>query len=65
MELKPEIIVKIKNDSQLKFRIMEIVNKSYPTIQRWLNQNNTRLTNYSILILLSQTFDKDISELLN
>lgn len=54
MRIKKEVIEKIKGDKEIVARLCGSLNKSYPTIHRWLDENHELLTTASALKVLRE-----------
>jgi len=50
--LKQEIIEKIKTNAPLKLELMQENKKSQYTIERWLKQNNKKLSEFANLSII-------------
>ncbi|MGA6117481.1 hypothetical protein [Sphingobacterium anhuiense] len=64
IKLKQSVIEVIKSDNVLKNRIAIALNKSYPTIQRYVNSNSMNLTMECTLMVLRQELKLTNEELL-
>lgn len=65
IRLRESVVEAIKSDSVLKNKIAIALKKSYPTVQRYLNDNSEYLTLESVLIVLREELLKTNEELLN
>lgn len=54
IKLRESVIEAIKSDNVLKNKIAIALEKSYPTVQRYLNTNSKNLTLESTLIVLRE-----------
>jgi chromosomal replication initiation ATPase DnaA len=62
--LKQEYVSKIRNDKQLRTKIMLVANISHPTLYRMLRLNSINLTTADILRVVSEHFHVSKDELL-
>jgi len=64
--LKQDVIKLIKENQYLKIELMQHNKKSQYTIEKWLNENNSSLTEFSNLGIIKKHLQiEDITELLN
>lgn len=64
IKLRENVLEAIKSDNVLKNKIAIALEKSYPTIQRYLNQNSKNLTLESTLMVLRKELKLTNEELL-
>lgn len=62
--LKPEIIGQVKENQAIIHRILTDCNVSYPTIMRWLRENDDNLTKAKILHIIGSELNMDKDDLL-
>jgi len=61
--IQPQVIKQIRKSKSCKLRLQVALNKSGPTIQRWLDTNNIMLTTSKALEVIRSEFkltDKQI-----
>lgn len=66
MKLTKKAIQKLNNNSGAKARLCSVLDKSYPTIQRWINDNEEdgKLTTANALEVLSEELNMPQPQLL-
>lgn len=64
MRIKKQIIKQILGDEELKLKLIKGLKKSYPTIQRWLNENHQLLTTADALEILQNELGLKQEEIL-
>lgn len=64
VQLKPEIINEIKKSLSTKNRLQHELGKSFLTIQRWLKENSSKLTEFKALKIISEELGHPIDDLL-
>lgn len=57
MIINSVIIQKMKKDNQIKADLVVASGKSYPTISRWINNNDERLTMKVCLNVIKKRYD--------
>lgn len=62
-KLKEKTLKQIRNSKICKAKLQIALNKSAPTIQRYLDENNIMLTTITALNVISQEIKIDISDL--
>ncbi|WP_162850025.1 hypothetical protein [Sphingobacterium yanglingense] len=65
MRLRESVIGVIKSDNNIKTKLALSLNKSYPTIQRYINNNDVMLTTASAMEVLRSELQLTNEELLN
>jgi 5,10-methylene-tetrahydrofolate dehydrogenase/methenyl tetrahydrofolate cyclohydrolase len=65
IKLCQSVIDAIKSDNLIKSKLAIALNRSYPTIQRYVNSNSNMLTTASALEVLRIELNKTNDELLN
>lgn len=63
MIIKESIIEKMKNDPVLKSDLVRVTGKSYPTICRWIGDNDEMLTLKSCVDLIKESYQITDEEL--
>lgn len=63
-KLKDEILEAIRKSSQIKNRLQLELDKSYPTLNRWLKTNDDNLTKVQVLNIVSDELGIAKDELL-
>lgn len=64
IKLKQSVIEVIKSDNVIKNKIAIALNKSYPTVQRYVNSNSKNLTLEATLMVLREELQQTNEELL-
>lgn len=66
MKLTRKAVQKLKASSGAKARLCSVLDKSYPTVQRWINENDEdgKLTTANALEVLSEELGIPQTELL-
>lgn len=62
-KLKEKTLKEIRNSKICKAKLQIALNKSAPTIQRYLDENNIMLTTITALSVISQEINIDVSDL--
>ncbi len=62
-KLKEQTLKQIRNSKICKAKLQIALNKSAPTIQRYLDENNIMLTTITALTVISQEINIDVSDL--
>jgi len=62
-KLKEKTLKQIRNSKICKAKLQIALNKSAPTIQRYLDENNIMLTTITALTVISQEINIDVSDL--
>ncbi len=62
-KLKEKTLKQIRNSKICKAKLQIALNKSAPTIQRYLDENNIMLTTITALTVISQEINIDVTDL--
>ena len=62
-KLKEKTVKQIRNSKICKAKLQIALNKSAPTIQRYLDENNIMLTTITALTVISQEINIDVTDL--
>lgn len=62
--LKPEIIRLVKENQTIRNRILTECEVSYPTVMRWLQENNDNLTKAKVLHIIGTELNLHRDDLL-
>lgn len=63
VQLKPEVIESIKKSLACKNALQFGLGKSYDTVQRWLKENNSKLTEVTPLNIIADALHLTVEEL--
>lgn len=63
MIISTAIIEKMKNDNQVKADLVNMTGRSYPTISKWIRENDDRLTMKVCLTVIKKRFDLEENDL--
>jgi len=61
--LKSDVLKIIRSKPELKRAIMDIKNVSQYTVEKWIKENNSTLTEYKCLLLIGSYLHKDPTDL--